>query len=349
MILQTLYQQCIKNEVAFFDEFHVVDVVLDGRTCLRCRRRRPGLGRGPPFPGQGGPLGDGRVRPDVPGHVQCLRQHRRRSGGPGPARRARSRTWNSSSSTRRAFAASAFSSPRPSAARAASCGTGPASDSWSDTRPGFSTSPPATSSRGPSSRRSGRAGASRRRVRRRLCRPRRHRAREGDARGQAPRHHRVLPDLPRHRPGGDADPRPADGPLRHGRHPDGRSRPGLVLDLRASPIRAFTPRGNAPASPSTAPTGSARTASWTWSCSAGGPAITWPSSRPARKGRGAGADGLELARSGRARLEPRPGRPGPTAHDLRRRMEALMTDKVGHLPHRHGPGRGRRGPEGAPP
>ena len=32
MILQTLYQQCIKNEVHFFDEFHVVDmIVVDGR------------------------------------------------------------------------------------------------------------------------------------------------------------------------------------------------------------------------------------------------------------------------------------------------------------------------------
>jgi succinate dehydrogenase / fumarate reductase flavoprotein subunit len=33
MILQTLYQQCIKNEVAFFDEFHLVDVILDGHKC----------------------------------------------------------------------------------------------------------------------------------------------------------------------------------------------------------------------------------------------------------------------------------------------------------------------------
>src|SRR5512145_656209 len=31
MILQTLYQQCIKNEVSFFDEFQVVDVLLEGR------------------------------------------------------------------------------------------------------------------------------------------------------------------------------------------------------------------------------------------------------------------------------------------------------------------------------
>ncbi len=30
MILQTLYQQCIKHGVRFFDEYHVVDVLLDG-------------------------------------------------------------------------------------------------------------------------------------------------------------------------------------------------------------------------------------------------------------------------------------------------------------------------------
>ena len=33
MILQTLYQQCIKNNVAFYDEFQVVDIVLDGTRC----------------------------------------------------------------------------------------------------------------------------------------------------------------------------------------------------------------------------------------------------------------------------------------------------------------------------
>ena len=30
MILQTLYQQCIKNNVEFFDEFHVLELLLDG-------------------------------------------------------------------------------------------------------------------------------------------------------------------------------------------------------------------------------------------------------------------------------------------------------------------------------
>ena len=31
MILQTLYQQCIKNNVSFFDEFHVLELLLDGQ------------------------------------------------------------------------------------------------------------------------------------------------------------------------------------------------------------------------------------------------------------------------------------------------------------------------------
>jgi succinate dehydrogenase / fumarate reductase flavoprotein subunit len=34
MILQTLYQQCIKNEVNFFDEFHVVDMIMNQGACV---------------------------------------------------------------------------------------------------------------------------------------------------------------------------------------------------------------------------------------------------------------------------------------------------------------------------
>ncbi|NLB95940.1 MAG: succinate dehydrogenase flavoprotein subunit [Armatimonadetes bacterium] len=33
MILQTLYQQCIKNQVRFFDEFHVVDLLIEENVC----------------------------------------------------------------------------------------------------------------------------------------------------------------------------------------------------------------------------------------------------------------------------------------------------------------------------
>ncbi len=34
MILQTLYQQCIKHNVTFFDEFHVVDVIMNQGACV---------------------------------------------------------------------------------------------------------------------------------------------------------------------------------------------------------------------------------------------------------------------------------------------------------------------------
>jgi succinate dehydrogenase / fumarate reductase flavoprotein subunit len=34
MILQTLYQQCIKHNVTFFDEFHVVDVMMNQGACV---------------------------------------------------------------------------------------------------------------------------------------------------------------------------------------------------------------------------------------------------------------------------------------------------------------------------
>jgi succinate dehydrogenase / fumarate reductase flavoprotein subunit len=33
MILQTLFQQCLKNQVSFFNEFHIMDVILDGNQC----------------------------------------------------------------------------------------------------------------------------------------------------------------------------------------------------------------------------------------------------------------------------------------------------------------------------
>jgi len=33
MILQTLYQQCIKNDVSFYDEFQVIDLILDDNLC----------------------------------------------------------------------------------------------------------------------------------------------------------------------------------------------------------------------------------------------------------------------------------------------------------------------------
>ncbi len=33
MILQTLFQQCLKNEVSFFNEYHILDVIFEGNRC----------------------------------------------------------------------------------------------------------------------------------------------------------------------------------------------------------------------------------------------------------------------------------------------------------------------------
>jgi len=44
MILQTLYQQCIKHNVRFFDEFHVVDVMMNQNACVGVAAMELGTG-----------------------------------------------------------------------------------------------------------------------------------------------------------------------------------------------------------------------------------------------------------------------------------------------------------------
>ena len=88
MILQTLYQQCIKNGVEFFDEFHVLDVILDGRRCCGVVAIELATGEIHTVPGKGGPVRNRRVRPHVPHHLQRVREHRRRPRGARPARRS---------------------------------------------------------------------------------------------------------------------------------------------------------------------------------------------------------------------------------------------------------------------
>ncbi|MGH2541941.1 MAG: FAD-dependent oxidoreductase, partial [Ardenticatenaceae bacterium] len=36
MILQTLYQQCIKENVTFFDEYHLLDLIIEDGVCKGC-------------------------------------------------------------------------------------------------------------------------------------------------------------------------------------------------------------------------------------------------------------------------------------------------------------------------
>ena len=83
MILQTLYQQCIKAGVRFFDEYHVIDLIASGGE----------LGAGGQAAGvvayriadgaihtfrRGRPPGHRRLRPDVPDHLERLVADRRR-------------------------------------------------------------------------------------------------------------------------------------------------------------------------------------------------------------------------------------------------------------------------------
>ena len=84
MILQTLYQQCIKHGVKFYDEYHVVDLLAEGGELGSGGRvgRRRGLPdrrrRAPHPPRQGGAARDRRVRADVPHHLERLVADRRR-------------------------------------------------------------------------------------------------------------------------------------------------------------------------------------------------------------------------------------------------------------------------------
>lgn len=52
MILQTLYQQCIKNHVKFFDEFHVLDVMMNNGACAGVVAMQLGTGEFHVFQGK---------------------------------------------------------------------------------------------------------------------------------------------------------------------------------------------------------------------------------------------------------------------------------------------------------
>ncbi len=165
MILQTLYQQCVKRDVRFFNEFYCLDLLLtdEGHTAgvvayelatgeLHVFRAKSvlfatgGYGRMFRVSSNAHALtGDGLV-----GRV--------------PTRDPARRTWSSSSSTRPASTGSACCSPRGRAARARSCGTVTASGSWSATPRRSRTSPRGTSSPARSTRRSGRDEVSVRRA-----------------------------------------------------------------------------------------------------------------------------------------------------------------------------------------
>ena len=154
MILQTLYQNCVKHGVEFFNEFYVLDLLID-----RGRRRRSGRGRrrlrarhrrDPRLPGQ--------VRRSSPPAASARSSRPPPTRTPSPvtawasstAAGCRWRTWSSSSSTRPASGRPGHPALRGApAARAASCATRTASASWSATPRPSRTSRRATSSPAP--------------------------------------------------------------------------------------------------------------------------------------------------------------------------------------------------------
>ena len=107
MILQTLYQQCMKNKVNFFDEYQVLDLLMVNGKAAGVVAHRTGHRRNAHLPRQGGHLRHRRTWPHLGGHLQrlCLHRRRRRPCSCGAA--CRSKTWNSSSSTRPASTSSA--------------------------------------------------------------------------------------------------------------------------------------------------------------------------------------------------------------------------------------------------
>ncbi len=140
MILQTLYQQCIKAGVVFYDEYHVVDLLFEGGDGGWAVERRASSRTGSPTASctrsaRGSPAGHGRVRADVPDHVERMVADRRRRVARLPPWHPACRTWSSTSSTRPASSASASCCPKPLAARAVTCSTIAASGSWSATHP----------------------------------------------------------------------------------------------------------------------------------------------------------------------------------------------------------------------
>ena len=81
MILQTLYQQCVKNNVAFFNEFQLVDVLLDNGVCGGVVVLEFVFRPAPYHPQPGRFTCHGRLRPHVRYDFQCPCQHRRRARG----------------------------------------------------------------------------------------------------------------------------------------------------------------------------------------------------------------------------------------------------------------------------
>ena len=242
MILQTLYQQCIKAGVQFFDEYHVVDLLFDGGDAgaggraagvvayriadgeLHAFRAKAvllatgGFGRMFRITSNAWSLtGDGvalayRHGVPAPGHGVLPVPPDRDRGHRDPAVRGGPRRGRLPAQRLRRAVHGAL---RADADGARPAGHGQPGDLHGDP---------------------GRAGDRRQGLRL----PRRDPPRPEGHRGEAARHHRLCPGLPGRRADQRAGPDPAHRPLRDGRHPDRPPRPGhprRPAHDRARPVR----------------------------------------------------------------------------------------------------------------
>ena len=238
MILQTLYQQCVKRDVRFFNEFYCLDLLCDDGGVTRGSWRTSW----PPASSTCSGPSPCCSRPAATGG--CSGSRRTRTRSPATAWRwrtgaaSRSRTWSSSSSIRPASTRWASCCARPPAARAASCCNKDGERFMERYAPTIKDLAPRDmvepgdlpgDQGGPRRRANGRHGLPGRAP----PRP------EGD-RGEAPRHHGVRARLPARRADDGARPDPAHRALRDGRHPDRHRRAGRDRrrrDAGARPVR----------------------------------------------------------------------------------------------------------------
>ena len=223
MILQTLYQQCVKRNVRFFNEFYVLDQLMVDGACAGVVAYELATGELHVFRSKAVLFATGRLRPDVQGLLQRAHADGRRPRGAVPSR---------------------------AAARGHGVLPVPPDRRLQDGHPAFGGGP--RRGRHPAEQR-GRALHGALRADRQGPRPPRHgqprdlpgdqggsrrraQARRGVARrpppaargdrGEAAGRDRVRPRLPRRRADHRARPDPADRALRDGRHPDQRRRAG---------------------------------------------------------------------------------------------------------------------------
>ena len=161
VVLDTLYDQCLRHEVKFYAEHYVLSLVFEKERCTGVVVYDLATGELSFLAGQGRASCRGRVRQGLPDDVERVRHYRRGLQPRLPVGNSPGGHGVHPVSPDGALPPRHPDQRGGPGRRRRSSGTGSASGSWSAMRRRSKTLPPGTSSPGPSSRRSGRAAASR--------------------------------------------------------------------------------------------------------------------------------------------------------------------------------------------